>query len=64
MAAGLMTLEIISRPGFYERVEANVKRLVDGLNAIGQEAGVPFCAHSCGTMGGLFFRSAPPRSYG
>lgn len=63
MAAGLMTLEIISRPGFYERVETHVKRLVDGLNAIGREAGVPFCAHACGTMAGLFFRSAPPRSY-
>ena len=63
MAAGLMTLEIISRPGFYERVETQVRRLVDGFNAIGQESGVPFCADACGTMGGLFFRASPPRSY-
>ena len=63
MAAGLMTLEIISRPGFYERVEANVTKLVDGFNAIGRETGVPFSAHACGTMAGLFFRAEPPRSY-
>ena len=60
MAAGLMTLEIISRPGYYERVEATTRRLADGLNAAGQEAGVPFCARSCGTMAGLYFRATPP----
>lgn len=63
MAAGLMTLEIISRPGFYERVEASVKKLIDGFNALGAEVGIPFCAHACGTMGGFFFRATPPRSY-
>ncbi len=62
MAAGLMTLEIIGRPGFYDRVEATTRRIVEGLTALGRESAVPFCAHSCGTMGGVYFRSSPPEN--
>ena len=38
MAAGLATLEIISKPGFFDRIEASMKRLMDGLNGAAAEA--------------------------
>ena len=31
MAAGLATLEVISKPGFFDRLETSMKRLIDGL---------------------------------
>ncbi|MEO6270129.1 MAG: glutamate-1-semialdehyde 2,1-aminomutase, partial [Lautropia sp.] len=40
MAAGLATLEVLGKPGFYDRIEASMKRLVDGFNAAAAEAGV------------------------
>jgi glutamate-1-semialdehyde 2,1-aminomutase len=63
MAAGLATLEVISKPGFFDRLEASMKRLVDGLNAAAAEAGVDFCARSAGAMGGLFMRATPPDTH-
>ena len=63
MAAGLATLEIISKPGFFERIEASMKRLVDGLNAAAAESGVAFCAQSAGALGGVYMRSTPAESH-
>jgi glutamate-1-semialdehyde 2,1-aminomutase len=55
MAAGLATLEAISKPGFHARLDAATGRLVEGLAAAAQSAGVPFTTnHVCG-MFGLFF---------
>ncbi len=64
MAAGLTTLELISRPGFFERLDASMTTLVDGLNAAARSAGVPMSARGCGGMGGIYFRAAPPEHYG
>ncbi|MBA3477792.1 MAG: glutamate-1-semialdehyde 2,1-aminomutase [Lautropia sp.] len=63
MAAGLATLEVISMPGFYERLETSMKRLIDGLNAAGAQAGVDFCARSAGAMGGIYMRATPPQTH-
>jgi glutamate-1-semialdehyde 2,1-aminomutase len=63
MAAGLATLEIISKPGFFDRIEASMKRLMDGLNGAAAEAGVAFSARSLGAMGGLYMRAEPPGTY-
>ena len=63
MAAGLATLEIISKPGFFDRLETSMKRLIDGFNAAAAEAGVDFCARSAGAMGGVYMRAKPPDSY-
>ena len=63
MAAGLTTLELISRPGFFDRLGATMTLLVDGLNAAAERAGVPFCVQGCGGMGGLYFRATPPATY-
>jgi glutamate-1-semialdehyde 2,1-aminomutase len=55
MAAGLATLEAISRPGFHARLDATTGRLVAGIAAEARSAGIPFATnHVCG-MFGLFF---------
>jgi glutamate-1-semialdehyde 2,1-aminomutase len=63
VAAGLATLRALFRPGVFEDTVAAARRLTDGLSLIARERGVAFSAQSVGTMFGLYFRAAPPRSY-
>ncbi|MSQ21073.1 MAG: glutamate-1-semialdehyde-2,1-aminomutase [Betaproteobacteria bacterium] len=63
MAAGLATLDIVQRPGFYESLFKSTGQLVAGLNAAAKRRGVGFCAHAVGSMFGLYFRDAPPTSF-
>lgn len=63
VAAGLATLDILQRPGFYDRLFASTARLVDGLNDAAKRIGVGFCAQAVGSMFGLYFRATPPRSF-
>jgi len=63
VAAGLATLDAISAPGFHARLAASTERLVNGLNAAAQDAGVTFCADSVGGMFGLYFAAKPPTSF-
>ncbi len=58
MTAGLKTLEIVSTPGFYDALEAQTSRLVEGLQARADAAGVPFTTSQVGAMFGLFFTEA------
>jgi glutamate-1-semialdehyde 2,1-aminomutase len=59
MAAGLATLELLSVPGFHERLLASTDRLVAGLRGAAAAAGVGLATnHVCG-MFGLFFTDAP-----
>ena len=55
MTAGLKTLEVLGRPGNFEKVVANTSRLVTGLNRVLGELGLPYKAKSIGTMWGFFF---------
>jgi glutamate-1-semialdehyde 2,1-aminomutase len=55
MAAGLATLEAISRSGFHARLDATTGRLVEGLAAAARDAGVPFATNRVCGMFGLFF---------
>jgi glutamate-1-semialdehyde 2,1-aminomutase len=55
MAAGLKTLELITQPGFYEALTAKTTRLLQGLQAAADQAGVPFTTNQVGGMFGLFF---------
>jgi len=55
MAAGLKTLELISQAGFYDTLSAKTERLVTGLKAAAQQAGIPLSTHNVGGMFGLFF---------
>ena len=58
MAAGLATLAIISRPGFYEPLFAHTRALCAGLQVAADKAGVPFTTNHAGTMFGGFFTDA------
>jgi len=55
MTAGLKTLEILGRPGAYERLNAITRRLTDGLNEVVARLGLPYRAQSIGAMFGLLF---------
>ena len=63
VAAGMTTLKIIQRPGFYEALTAQTRKLVDGLSKAASEAGVRFCADAVGGMFGLYFTGSVPVDY-
>ncbi|UTA47491.1 glutamate-1-semialdehyde 2,1-aminomutase [Simiduia sp. 21SJ11W-1] len=59
MAAGLKNLELISEPDFYLPLMARTRRLVEGLQAAADAAGIPFTTNHVGTMFGFFFTEEP-----
>ena len=63
VACGMATLKKIQAPGFYDRLGAQTKRLVEGLQAAAQAAGVPFTADSVGGMFGLYFLPQRPQGF-
>jgi glutamate-1-semialdehyde 2,1-aminomutase len=63
VAAGLATLHLIQRPGFYEQLAATTRSLTDGLMAAARRHGVGFSAQAVGGMFGLYFRATVPASY-
>jgi len=63
VAAGMTTLKLIQEEGFYERLSATADRLVTGLTAAAQEAGIDFCGDSVGGMFGMYFSKDVPGSY-
>ncbi len=63
VAAGMSTLKIIQRPGFYERLGTQATKLVDGLSAAAKEAGEAFCADAVGGMFGIYFAGTLPGNY-
>lgn len=58
MAAGLTTLKLISRDGFYEALTAYTQRMLSGLEERAAAAGVPFITTQVGGMFGLYFSNA------
>lgn len=60
MQAGLTTLELIDEPGFYEGLEQQSAKLVDGLQSLADEADIPFTTNRVGSMFGFFFTGASP----
>jgi len=63
VAAGMTTLKIIQRPGFYEALTAQTRKLVEGLSIAARDAGVSFCADSVGGMFGIYFTTQVPVNY-
>jgi len=63
MAAGLKAMEILGRPGTYERLEQLGKKLGDGLLAAARDAGIPACMNRVGSMLTLFFCAGPVTDY-
>ncbi|CAG7856759.1 partial glutamate-1-semialdehyde 2,1-aminomutase, partial [biofilm metagenome] len=55
MAAGLKTLELISKPGFYEALTAKSIKLLTGLFLSANAVGIPLATCSVGGMFGFFF---------
>ena len=62
-ACGLATLREIDKPGFFEALSQRTRELVDGLAAVGRQAGVPLVADCEGGMFGFFFSDALPTHY-
>lgn len=58
MAAGLAALAQLDNPELYPGLYARVEKLVDGLQALADKAGVPFTTNRAGSMFGLFFTDA------
>ena len=63
VAAGLKTLEIIRREGFYENLTTRTEQLVKGFQTAAAKAGVAFTADSVGGMFGLYFADHAPQNY-
>ena len=59
MAAGLKTLEIISRAGFFEALTLSTTQLLDGLHAAATANGIALRSNQVGAMFGLFFTDQP-----
>ena len=55
MTAGLKTLEIISRDGFYEDLDVKTERMLKGISQAAQDNGIPFSTNQVGAMFGMFF---------
>ena len=63
-ACGLATLRELQKPGFFEALTARTRTLVEGLEVIAAENGVPFSADSQGGMFGFFLLPELPQNYG
>lgn len=59
MAAGLKTLELLAQPDFYKNLSSRTTQLVEGLQKLADEAGIPFTTNHVGSMFGFFFTSEP-----
>ncbi|TAJ91758.1 MAG: glutamate-1-semialdehyde-2,1-aminomutase [Gammaproteobacteria bacterium] len=55
MNAGLATLKIVSRPGFYAELAKKVDILMKGLRELARQAHIPFATNQIGGMFGFFF---------
>ena len=55
MAAGLKTLELISKPGFFTELSAKTQYLVNGIKESAAQANIEISTHAVGGMFGLFF---------
>ena len=55
MTAGLTTLKLIQRPGFYGELSEKVQYLMAGFESIAKDRGIPLTTNHAGSMFGLFF---------
>lgn len=58
MAAGYAALTELSDPELYPRIFARVEKLLDGLQARADAAGIPLTTNRAGSMFGFFFTTA------
>jgi glutamate-1-semialdehyde 2,1-aminomutase len=62
MAAGIATLSTLT-PALHAKIEKRTVALVEGLQTIGDDLGVPLTTASAGSMWGFFFASEPVRNF-
>lgn len=63
VAAGLKTLEVIRRPGFYGQLESVSSKLADGLGRAAKAAEIPLTVNRVGSMLTAFFTGIPITDY-
>src|SRR5256885_7771747 len=63
MAAGLATLELLSPPGFYERLERASAQLESMFIEAARAAGVPLCVQRVGSMLTPYLQTGPVRDF-
>jgi glutamate-1-semialdehyde 2,1-aminomutase len=63
VAAGLKTLEIISRAGFFDCLGTQTAKLMAGIQTVAKKHGVPLSVDSVGGMFGIYFAQEVPTSY-
>ncbi len=63
VAAGMAQLRLVRQPGFYDRLAAATRELMQGLDAAAARHGVRFRTDSEGGMFGFYFADALPRNY-
>ena len=59
MAAGLATLELVAKPGFFADLSGKLDTLLDGLKQAATANGIALTTSRAGAMFGLFFTDAP-----
>ena len=62
MAAGIATLTTLT-PALHSRIEKRTAALVEGLQKIADDLGIPLTADCAGSMWGFFFRGGPVRNF-
>jgi len=60
MAAGLATLELIDKAGFYEALGERTQQLANGLAAVAEDADIAMAVECLGGMFGFVFTDAGP----
>jgi len=55
LSAGLTTLNLISAPGFFDKLSNKTQKLVDGLKHCAVKTGISFTINQAGGMFGCFF---------
>ena len=63
MAAGIATLKQLAKPGFYEAINENARRLVGGLKQAIADAKVPAEINGTHSLSTIFFIDGPVENY-
>ena len=63
MAAGIATLKLLQKKGFYAKLEKKSVRLMAGLAQAAAQAGIPAQVDHVGSMLGLFFCAETVKSF-
>jgi glutamate-1-semialdehyde 2,1-aminomutase len=63
MAAGIATLKLLSKPGFYEALDQKADMLASGLQEAAGQAGIDVTGARVGSMMGLYFTGQAVNNY-